>query len=241
MHNIVAIARRELTSYFHSPVAHVVLAVFLVVSGWLFFYFSGLLIVGKASMRGFFSLLPLLFMLFVPAITMRLIAEERKSGTFEGLMTLPVAEHEVVLGKFLAALGMMCVGLLCTGVFPISLSLIKAEGTSLDMGPIIGGYVSAVLLLSAFISFGMWASALSKNQIIAFILGLLLCFALWIPDKAVIILPPSVGEAVQYLSANYHFENIARGVVDFRDVLYYLTVTTIGLVLTTRTVAATRQ
>lgn len=241
MHNIVAITRRELTSYFHSPVAHVVLAVFLVVSGWLFFYFSGLLIVGKASMRGFFALCPLLFMLFVPAITMRLIAEERKSGTFEGLMTLPVAEHEVVVGKFLAALGMMCVGLLCTVVYPVSLALIKAPGTALDMGPIIGGYLSAVLLLSTFIAFGMWASALSKNQIIAFILGLLFCFILWIPDKAVMILPPSLGAAVQYLSANYHFENIARGVVDIRDVLYYVTATTIGLVLTTRTIAATRQ
>ncbi|MBI1948957.1 MAG: ABC transporter permease subunit [Deltaproteobacteria bacterium] len=241
MHNTLAIARRELTSYFHSPVAHVVLAVFLVVSGWLFFYFSGLLIVGKASMRGFFALCPLLFMLFVPAITMRLIAEERKSGTFEGLMTLPVAEHEVVLGKFLAALSMMCVGLLCTFVYPVSLALIKAPGSALDMGPIIGGYLSAVLLLSSFIAFGMWASALSKNQIIAFILGLLLCFALWIPDKAILILPASLGAAVQYLSVNYHFENIARGVIDVRDVLYYLTVTTIGLVLTTRTIAATRQ
>jgi ABC-2 type transport system permease protein len=228
MNNIVAITRRELTSYFYSPVAHVVLAVFLVVAGWLFFYFSGLLIVGKASMRGFFALCPLLFMLFVPAITMRLIAEERKSGTFEGLMTLPVAEHEIVIGKFLAALGMMCVGLVCTFVYPISLSLIKAEGSALDMGPIIGGYISAVLLLSSFIAFGMWASALS-------------CFVLWIPDKAVIILPASLGEVVQYLSANYHFENIARGVVDVRDVLYYVTVTTLGLVLTTRTVAAARQ
>jgi ABC-2 type transport system permease protein len=241
MTNTLSIAKRELRTYFNSPIAYIVLGVFLLIAGWLFFFFSGLFIVGKASMRSFFAVSPLLFMFVVPAVTMRLIAEERKSGTLESLLTLPVRESEIVLGKFLAALGMMAVGLLFTVFYPVSLALLTAPGTSLDWGPVIGGYVGNLLLASAFIAVGMWASALSKNQIVGFIAGLGICFTLWVLDKAILILPASVGAIFQYLGVTYHFENIARGVIDTRDVLYYVTVTAIGLTLTTRALAAVRK
>lgn len=241
MKNVIAIARKELASYFNSPIAYIVLGTFLVVGGWLFFYFSGLFIAGHASMRAFFAVSPLLFMFVTPAVTMRLIAEERKSGTLEGLMTLPVREHEIVLGKFTAALAMICVGLVCTLAYPFSLVAMSAPGSTFDWGPVAGGYLGLVMLASAFIACGMWASALSKNQIVGFIFALGICFVLWVLDKAILILPSSLGALFQYMSVTYHFENIARGVIDTRDVLYYVTVTTIGLLLTTRALSSVRK
>jgi ABC-2 type transport system permease protein len=241
MKNVIAIARKELAAYFNSPIAYIVLGTFLVVSGWLFFYFSGLFIVGKASLRTFFAVSPLLFMFVTPAVTMRLIAEERKTGTLEVLMSLPVRDYEIVVGKFVAALLMICVGLLCTFAYPFSLVAITQPGAHFDWGPVIGGYCGLVLLASAFIACGMWASALSKNQIVGFIAALGICFVLWVLDKAIMILPASLGAPIQYLSVTYHFENIARGVIDTRDLLYYVTVTTIGLILTTRALSSVRK
>jgi ABC-2 type transport system permease protein len=133
------------------------------------------------------------------------------------------------------------VGLAFTFFYPFSLVAITAPGNTFDWGPVVGGYIGLVLLASAFIAVGMWASALSKNQIVGFIAGLALCFILWVLDKAILILPASVGELLQYLSVTYHFENVARGVLDTRDVLYYVTVTTIGLLLTTRTLSSVRK
>ena len=241
MTNTLRIARRELATFFNSPIAYIVLGVFLLVAGYLFFFFSGLFIVGKASMRGFFGLAPVLFLFLSPAITMRLIAEERKSGTLELLMTLPVKEWEVVAGKFLAAVGMVGVCMLFTVVYALSLFGVTATGAAFDWGPVIGGYVGVMLMASSFIAWGMFASAMNKNQIVGFILGLGICFALWIPDRVAIVLPEGLSGIAQYLSVNYHFENISRGVIDTRDLFYYVTVTVIGLIATTRTLASVRQ
>ncbi len=241
LNNLVAVTKKELAAYFNSPVAYIVLGVFLLISGWLYFAFSGLFIVGKASMRSFFAVMPLLFMFITPAVTMRLIAEERKTGTLESLLTLPLREWEIVTGKFFAALGMLCVGLLFTLFYPLSLRMLIASTSSFDWGPVVGGYLGLVLLAGAFIACGMWASAISKNQIVGFIAGLGLCFLLWVLDKAILVLPASVGAIFQYLSVTYHFENIARGVIDSRDLLYYLTVIIIGLVFTTRALSSVRK
>src|SRR5262249_45743666 len=128
MSGTLRIARRELASFFNSPIAYIVLGVFLVVAGYLFFFFSGLFIAGKASMRGFFGLAPVLFLFLSPAITMRLIAEERKSGTLENLMTLPVKEWEIVAGKFLAAIATVGICMLFTLPYPLSLTSLVADG-----------------------------------------------------------------------------------------------------------------
>ncbi len=241
MSHTLRIARRELAAFFNAPIAYIVLGVFLAAAGYLFFFFSGLFIVGKASMRGFFGLAPVLFLFLAPAITMRLIAEERKSGTLEMLMTLPVKEWEVVAGKFLAALATVGVAMLFTLPYPFSLVAVTAPGVTFDWGPVIGGYVGVMLMASSFLAWGMWASAMNKNQIVGFIVGLALCFALWIPDRIAIVLPESLAGIAQYLSVNYHFENIARGVIDTRDLFYYITVTAIGLIGTTRQLASVRQ
>lgn len=239
--NTLTIARRELSTFFNSPIAYIVIGVFLAVSGYLFFFFSGLFMMGSASMRPFFGLAPILFMFLVPAITMRLIAEERKSGTFETLMTLPVREWEVVAGKFIAAVTTVAVALLLT--LPWALSLVSAteKDAVFDWGPVIGGYVGVLLLASTFIAWGLFASALQKNQIVGFIVGLALCFGLWFPDKVALVLPSGLASVAQYLSVAYHFENIARGVIDTRDLFYYVTVTAIGLMATTRVLASVRK
>jgi ABC-2 type transport system permease protein len=239
--NTLTIARRELSTFFNSPIAYIVIGVFLAVSGYLFFYFSGLFIMGTATMRPFFGLAPILFMFLVPAITMRLIAEERKSGTFETLMTLPVREWEVVAGKFIAALTTVAVALLFTLPWAFSLVAVTEKEAVFDWGPVIGGYVGVLLLASAFIAWGLFASALQKNQIVGFIVGLALCFLMWFPDKVAMFLPSGGAAVVQYLSVAYHFENIARGVIDTRDLFYYVTVTAIGLMATTRVLASVRK
>ena len=239
--NTLTIARRELATFFNSPVAYIVLGVFLAIAGYLFFFFSGLFIVGKATMRPFFGLAPILFMFLVPAITMRLIAEERKSGTFETLMTLPVREWEIVAGKFLAALATIAIALSFTLPWALSLFAATANDSAFDWGPVIGGYLGVLLMSSAFIAVGLFASALQKNQIVGFVVGLGLCFALWFPDKVAMILPSGLAEIAQYLSVGYHFENIARGVIDTRDLFYYVTVTAIALLATTRVLASVRK
>ena len=239
MSSALAVARKEFKTFFQSPIAYIVIGVFLLVLGW--FYFSPLFLGGTASLRSFFGLAPILFMVFAPAVTMRLLAEERKSGTLELLLSMPIKDWEVVIGKFTAALAMVAVALLWTLPYPISVSSLTVKGVSFDWGPVLGGYFGLLLLASSFLALGLWASALSRNQIVGFIIGLLLCFSFYFVDKFAFFLPSSLGEVLQFLSVDYHFENIARGVFDTRDILYYLSLTAAGLMLTTRSLSAARQ
>jgi ABC-2 type transport system permease protein len=239
MNGVIAIARRELKTFFNSPIAYIVLGGFLLLAGWLFF--STLFLAGQASLRGFFGLSPVLFMVLVPAITMRALADERKSGTMELLLTLPLPDWQITLGKFLGALGMVAVGLAATLPWAISVAALTGPGPAFDWGPVVAGYGGLVLLASAFIGLGLWGSALSKNQIVGFIVGLLLCFAFYFVDKFAPLLPDALGQVLEFLSVDYHFDNIARGVVDTRDLVFYVTLTIAGLGLTTQTVGAARR
>lgn len=239
MSTTLSIARRDFQAYLNSPTAYVVLGVFLLVLGYLFF--STLFLGGFASMRGFFGIVPVLFVVFGPAITMRLISEERKTGTIEQLLTLPVNNMQVVLGKFFAALGIMAVGLLFTLPYVISMTLLTASDVSFDYGPVIGGYIGLLLLAGAFIALGLFASSLTKNQIVAFIIGLALCFFFYIVDKFAVLMPPAVGAVLEYISVDYHFNNIARGVLDTRDLVYYLSLITIFIFLTERTLRGDKR
>lgn len=230
MSRVLSIARREMQSYFNSPVAYIVLGVFLLVIGYLFF--STLFLTGFASMRNFFSATPVLLVVFAPALTMRLIAEERKSGTIEHLLTLPVTDIEVVLGKFFAAVGTLCVGLIITIPYALSVAMLTPKGLAMDFGPVIGGYIGLVLLSSSFLSLGLFASSLTHNQIIAFVIGLLFSFFFFFIDKFAVLMPASLAPLLEFLSVDYHFGNIARGVVDSRDILFYASLTVIALMLT---------
>lgn len=232
MGTTLAIARRDFQAYFNSPAAYVVLGVFLLVLGYLFF--STLFLSGYASMRGFFGVAPVLFVVFGPAITMRLISEERKTGTIEQLLTLPVNNYQVVIGKFLAALGIVAVGLAFTLPYALSVSILTPPDTSFDYGPVIGGYLGLLLLASVFLALGLFASSLTKNQIVAFIIGLALCFFFYFVDKFAVLMPASVAGIFEYISVDFHFNNIARGVIDTRGLVFYLSLVTLFIVLTER-------
>jgi len=228
MRNVIPIARRELKAYFNSPIAYIVVGVFLLISGYL--YFSTVFLAGASTLRGFFSITPLLLVIFAPAITMRLVAEELRTGTLELLTTMPVRDHEVVLGKFLAAVGVMASALVMTLAYAITIAAVG----DLDWGPVVGGYLGLLLVAAALAAIGLATSTWTRNQIVAFILALFLCLALWLADKVTLFVPEAVGRVLEYLSVDFHFQNIARGVVDSRDLLYYLSVCAVALFVAVR-------
>ena len=220
-----AIFKRDFGAYFNSPIAYIVIIAFLVITGWLFF--GGFFGAGgqEASMRSFFGMAPLFFAIFCPAITMRLLAEERRSGTIQLLATMPVRDIEVVVGKYMAAMGLIVVCLLLTVPWALSVEYVADP----DWGPILGGYLGLLLMCSGYIAVGVMASALSTNQISAFVIAFLVCLAFYLMGKVLPMLPDSLVGIVEMLSFDHHFQNIARGVVDSRAIIYYLSVTTFGL------------
>ena len=211
------ILAREVKAYFFSPVAYVVIVIFLVVTGW--FFFSVFFLAGRADLRDFFNLLPLVLALVVPALTMRLFAEEHSSGSYEIISTLPLRSTEILLGKFLGALAFSVVMLLPTLAYPITVSFLG----ELDWGPVAGGYVATVFLAGLFCSIGLFASSLSRNQIVAFVVGLTICFGLTLLDRTLPLLPDVLSGILGFLAAGPHFNNSARGILDSRDLLYFAT------------------
>ncbi len=216
MKNIINILRREFGAYFTSPIAYIFITFFLVLNNW--FFFNSFFIANQADMRSFFSLLPWFFLFFIPAITMRLWAEEKRLGTFEALLTLPVRDYEVVLGKFLAGFLFLTLTILLTVTVPLTVGYLGA----LDLGPVIGGYVGALLLGGAYLAVGIFASGLTINQVIAFLVALSTTFVLLIIGEDFLNLPGRVAAILKPLALGTHFENISRGVIDTRDILYYL-------------------
>lgn len=215
--SIKPIYKRELAAYFNSPIAYIFIGVFLIVANWLFF--QNFFLAGQASMRQYFGLLPWIFLFLTPAITMRVWAEEKLSGTEELLLTLPVRDGEVVLAKFLSSLTFLGIALGLSLSIPISVASLG----NMDWGPVIGGYVGAILLGGAYLSLGLFISSLTKNQIVAFILGLASCFLVFIigADFVTNSVAGWLGWLFNFFGISSHFYNIARGVIDTRDVIYY--------------------
>ena len=216
MTQIKIIAMKEFKDYFISPIAYIVISLFLIVSGW--FFFSTFFIFGRADLRDFFSLLPLIFSFIIPALTMRLFSEEKNVGSYETLLTMPVSFSDIALGKFLAATLFTAAMLVPTLSYPLFISFVG----ELDPGPVIGGYLGAVLLAAAYCSMGLFASALTRNQIIAFIIGSALCFTLTILDRMLFFMPEKLVAIIEFIGANSHFMNISRGIIDSRDILYFI-------------------
>lgn len=229
------IVKRELGAYFSSPVAYIVGALFLLFTGLLFF--STFFLSGRAELRGFFSLLPLAFSLFIPALTMRTVSEEKRSGSFETLLTLPVTSTDIVAGKYIAAF-ISSVALLLPTIFYIIACCLFGKP---DVGPIIGGYVGAVFLAAAFSAIGIFSSACTKNQIIAFFIALAICGFLSLVGTFSFLLPGVLVSIATFISATGHFDSISRGIIDTRDILYFLSVTAFFLALTVRTLENSRK
>lgn len=222
-----AISKREIRTYFNSPVAYIVATVYLLLAGYLFW--SGLMIEKQAELRQYFGLVPILFSFIIPAITMRLLAEEKGSGTLELLITMPVRDWEVVVGKFLAAFALVATLVGLTLVYAISVSAVGP----IDKGPTYGGYLGLLLMGGAYAGIGIMASALTRNQIVAFIIAFAISFALYLVGRIVPLAPPSLQGVLSFLSIDGHFESIARGVIDSRDVFYYLSVMAVSIVVAT--------
>jgi len=232
--NTLVIFRRELKSYFESPVAYVFLVAFLLLVGFFTFSVSHYYEAGQADLRSFFFWHPWIYLLLVPAASMRLWAEERRSGTIELLLTLPVTLLQTVMGKFLAAWLFLVLALALT--FPVVLTTIYLGDP--DKGVMLGGYLGCVLLSGTYLSVGMLTSATTRNQVISFVLSLIVCLFLliagWPPVTQMLArwAPNWLVRGVAAFSVMPHFESIQRGVLDVRDIGYYLTVIVVMLFAT---------
>lgn len=225
MRNTAAVFQREVAAFFGHPLAPIVLSLFLgllaLTSLWLDDLYQG----GVASMRRPFFWMSASFLFFVPAITMRLLAEERRTGSLEMLVTLPLSSGQIVVGKWLAAVSMVAAALLLTLGWPVSLALLG----DLDWGPVVGGYVGLLLQGAALAAIGVAASALTENQIVAFLLAAVLGLLPWVVGLALPLVPATWVPLVQYLTFDYHFSNLARGVLDTRSLVFYGGVIALGL------------
>ncbi len=223
MNIVSALFKRELNSYFATPVAYVFIVIFLVLMGTFTFYIGGFYERGQADLRPFFNFHPWLYLFLVPAIAMRLWAEERKTGTVELLMTLPITPWQAVLGKFLAAWAFTGIALALT--FPVWIT-VNFLGEP-DNGAILTGYVGSLLMAGGFLAIGACLSAATKNQVIAFVFSVVVCFAFLLSGFPMVLdvfsgwLPQVVIDGIASLSFLTHFSNISRGVIDLRDLLYF--------------------
>ena len=216
MKKALPIFYRELSAYFNSLMAYIVISVFLLLTGW--FFTSELFLSGDSSLRNVFGIIPFFFIFFIPAITMRLLSEERKSGTIELLVTMPISDLDIVLGKYFAGLGLLVMALLFT--FPYALTIMILGEP--DIGMLICGYFGLILMGASYVSIGVFASTISKSQVVSFIIAFLIIFVLWMIDKFLVIMPTNLVPYLQFLSIDYHYQNISRGVIDSRDLLYYI-------------------
>ncbi len=217
MSYIGILAKKEMKGYFNSLSAYIILVVFLLISGW--FFTSPLFLNNQADLRSLFGIIPIVFLFFIPAITMGLISREKNSGTIELLTTFPIKDSEIVMGKFWSSLGLIVVGLLFTLVHLITIMIL---GKNIDYGAIFCGYLGLILLGAVYSAIGIFSSSLTNNQIVAFIISFFIVFVLFILQYSLFFLPSYIVGFFQYLSIGYHFSNISRGVIDTRNLVYFI-------------------
>lgn len=229
MKQIWTITKRELASFFDSLMAYILIVAFLGFSGFFTWLFGGdVFLVGQASMRSFFGIAYWTLFFFIPAITMRSLAEEKRSGTLELLLTKDISDRQLVVGKFLGAFLLICISLSFTVIYVITLANIG----NLDNGGVISGYMGLLLMSAAYISIGIFASSVTNNQIVAFLLALLISLFFHLIFGMLAMNSTSfVGQMFSYLSLSNHYESITRGVVDSKDIVYFLSIILLGLLL----------
>ena len=216
MNNAWIIAKKEMKSYLNSPASYIVLFVFLIISSW--FFASPLFLINQAVMDSLFNIIPIVFVFFIPAITMNLISREKDNGTIECLTTFPLTDQEIVIGKFISSLVLIGIGLLVSMIHFLTIVIL---GENVDFGASICGYLGLFLMGAAYSAIGIFSSTLSSNQIIAFIIALLIIFFLFILQFILFFLPQGMGAFFQYISSDHHFSNMARGIIDSRNLIYF--------------------
>lgn len=231
---IATIARREVNYLFQSPIAYAVIALFLLGCGvWLFVkvdFFDN----NRAELRPLFETVPLFLAVLLPAVTMRMLSEEKRSGTIELLVTMPVTDTQIVLGKFVGALFFLAILLGCTLIFP---ALVSDMGT-LDRGQVIASYIGLFLVGAAYLAIGLMTSTWTKDQILALVASVTLCLLFYGANQLLALAWDGAQDGLAFLSVKTHFENIARGVVDTRDLLFYATLIGVPLVVAVQSLQA---
>jgi ABC-2 type transport system permease protein len=241
-----SIFRKEVNLFFSSLIGYITIIVFLVVTGLFIWVFPGglnILQSGFATLGPFFDFAPLVLMFLIPALTMRSFAEEKSTGTLEALVTRPVSDWGIVTGKYLASVVLLLFALLPTILYVYTISRLAMPVGEIDAGGILGSYIGLLLLGSAFVSIGLLASTLTSNQIVAFILGIFLCFAVYYAFDFISRIPSLEGNAdylVRNIGMQEHYISISRGVLDTRDLVYFLSIN--GLfVMAAKTVLEARK
>jgi len=238
------IFRKEINQFLNSLLGYLVLIIFLVATGLLFWVFpeSSVLNYGFAEMGGFFNFVPFVFIFLIPAITMRSFAEEKKSGTLEWLLTKPLSEWSIILGKFLAALFLVFIALLPTLVYFVSLWLLGSPTGNIDAAGVSGSYIGLLLLAAVFSSVGIFGSSITDNQLVAFVLSVFFCFFFYsgFQELSAIDVWAWSASILEYLGLDSHYQALGKGLIDFRDVFYMVSVA-IAMLFGTRLVLTSRR
>jgi ABC-2 type transport system permease protein len=236
MSPMVTIARREFRSYFDAPLAYVVICLSFLALGLMFFlYRGGFWQVDRASLQSMFEYVPFgLSCLVVPVVTMRLLAEEKKTGTLEMLITLPVKDSDVILGKYFGALGLVLVLVLATLIYPLAMFKWPWVLGTLDYGPVFAGYLGLVLFSAAATAIGLLVSSLTESQAVSFFITFFVLVLLWFMGTAAEASTGTLGSVLAYVSFQSRLEGFSRGLVDTRDVVFFLSITVIALVVAFR-------
>lgn len=231
-----AILKKEINTFFASPIGYLVIAVFLVLNGLFLWLFKGefnILDSGFADLSGFFSLAPWILIFLIPAVTMRSFADEKKQGTLELLLTKPISSLQIVLGKYFGAFILVVIALIPTLLYVYTISNLESQEGSLDVGSIMGSYIGLLFLVASYTAIGVFASSLSDNQIVAFIIAVFLCFFFYFGFEGLSNFKLfGDGLYLEQLGMDHHFKGMSRGVLDTRDMLYFLSVTAFFILLT---------
>ena len=225
--NIKQIYLKEIKSYFDGPMAYIFLVIFSLVTGY--FFSNTFFIFGQSDMRALFQIVPLVYLFFIPAITMGIISKEKNIGTMEVICTLPIKDYEFVIGKYLAILSLLKIALFLTSIMFINLIFV---GINIDYGAVFTGYLGLFLAGSVYASMGIFASSLTDNQVVGFIIAIFLVLIFFLLDKLLIFMPNMIAGTMQYLSIDYHLSNISKGVIDSRNIIYFLSMISLFLILT---------
>ena len=235
MRNINTICRRELGGFFNSPMAYIFLVIFAIVNGY--FFTNTFFLFGQSDLRVLFDIVPLVYLFFIPAVSMGLIARENNLGTMETMSTMPLNSYEFVIGKFLAAFLLILLGLVATS---IHLFTLISVGTNVDYGAIFSGYLGLALMGGTYAAIGTYASSVTENQVVAFIVGVFIVLVFFMLDKTLVFVPSSIAGFVQFLAVDYHLSNISRGVIDSRNLVYFFSVIGFFIFLTIQTLEMKR-
>jgi len=232
---MIAILKREINSFFATSVGYLVIALFLVINGLFLWVFDGDFNIfnnGFADLSSFFFIAPWVFLFLIPAVTMRAFSDEKKMGTMELLLTKPISLKNIILGKYFGAVVLICISVIPTFLYIVTISALGNPSGNWDFGSTIGSYIGLLFLIFAYTAIGIFASTLSKNQVVAFIIAVFLCFAFYYGFEKLDSLFQSFGFSIRSLGMKAHFNSVARGVLDTRDIIYFISISVLFLSFT---------